>query len=167
MSHSRIFQYSKEPIGEEDYLTDSDFCDNSYLWNRFEGRFYGDYTNARKGQDRIDDIEWLKGNLLKFGIEWDGADKFTLGKETHQAIRDFWYNRIHKAYNEMHEESIENFSRRCELKYALTDPLCMGFGFLFSHDGDLTASDDFFEWLLYNLKEGDSFYIGATLDYHC
>lgn len=167
MSHSRIYQYSNKPIEKEDYLTDSDFCDNNYLWHVFEGLFHGDYTNQHSGKERIDDIEWLSEHLKKFKISWDGKDKFTLEEGSHQAIRDFWYTRIYKAYNEINKDTIENFSDRYLLKNALLDPLSMGFGFLFSHEGDLTASNDFFEWILYNVKEGDSFYIGATLDYHC
>lgn len=166
MSHSRIFQYSDKLISKEDYLTDSIFCNNDYLWNKFNGQFCGDYVNELNGDRRIDSIAWLKNSLLKLGISWDGQDVFTLGIGSHDAIRDFWYSRIHKAWNELDKDSIGDFSSRYDLKYALTDPLCMGFGFLFSYDRDLTASDDFFEWLL-DLKEEDSFYIGGVLDYHC
>lgn len=166
MSHSRIFQYSDKPISKEDYLTDSIFCNNDYLWHEFKGQFCGDYVNELDEDRRIDSIAWLKNSLLKLGISWDGQDVFTLGIGSHDAIRDFWYSRIHKAFDGL-DKYILSFSQRYELECAILDPLSMKFGFLFySDDIGLSGSNDFFEWLLC-IEEGKSFHIGGVLDYHC
>ena len=168
MSHSRIFQYSDQPITEENYLTDEMMCNDNYLWNKFEGEFCGDYTDECKGTRRIESIEWLNNSMSKLKISWDGKDKFTLEKEAHDAIQDFWYSRISKSYEELDKYSLGSYAtQKYNLKYSVIDPLSLGFGFLFFNENNgLTASDDFFEWLL-DLKEEDSFYIGGVLDYHC
>ena len=167
MSHSRIFQYSDKPVDREDYI-DSMFMTDDCLWHTFEGEFCGDYTDDRNEGERIEDIKWLSELLAKFNINLSGNDMFVLGEGSHEAIKDFWYSSITKAYDELKKEHLSKFGERFHLKYAITDPLCNGFGFLFysNEEQTLTASDDFFEFLL-RLNEGDSFYIGATLDYHC
>lgn len=167
MSHSRIFQYSKGPISEDSYI-DNEFMTNDFIWHKFESRFCGDYTDTRRKNERLDDIKWLEMSLSRLNIRLDGEDKFVLEKGSHQAIKDLWYDRIKKAFDELDKENIANYLGRWNLRYAVTDPLSLGFGFLFYsvEEEDLTAGDDFFEFLL-GLNEGDSFYIGATLDYHC
>lgn len=167
MSHSRIFQYSTKPISEDSYI-DDEFMTDDFIWHRFEGRFCGDYTDTRTKEGRLDDIKWLEMSLSKLKIRLEGEDKFVLEKGSHQAIKDYWYDCIKKAFDELDKDKISNYSGRWHLKYAVIDPLSLGFGFLFYsvEEEDLNASDDFFEFLL-RLNEGDSFYIGATLDYHC
>lgn len=168
MSHSRIFQYSSKPIDKEDYIGESDFYDDNGNGQSFHGEYCGDYVDERNELDRFDDIKWLAMNLFKFNIRLEGEDKFVLGEGFKQAIQDFWYDAIQKCFEALDKENLARYQDRWELKYALTDPLSGGFGFLFfsNEDQTLSASNDFFEFLL-SRDEGDSFYIGATLDYHC
>ena len=167
MSHSRIFQFSEKPIDVENYI-DNEFMTDDYIWHTFEGKFCGDYTDTRTVEERLEDIEWLAESLSKLNITLQDGDKFVLGKGFHKAIQDFWYDGIQKAFNGLDKEHLTKYYERWSLKYAITDPLSGGFGFLFYNNDseELTASDEFFEWLL-RLNEGGSFYIGATLDYHC
>ncbi len=168
MSHSRIFQYSNKPIDKENYIGESDFYDDSGNGQSFHGEYCGDYLTERNEIERFDDIKWLAMNLSKFNIKLEGEDKFVLGKGFKQSIQDFWYYGINDCFNALDKENIIRYHERWRLKYAITDPLSGGFGFLFfsNEEQTLSASDDFFEFLL-RLNEGDSFYIGATLDYHC
>lgn len=171
MSHSRIFQYSSKPIDKDDYIGDSDFYDDNANGQSFHGEYCGDYVNEQDELDRIDDIKWLAINLFKFNIRLEGLegeDKFVLGEGFKQAIQDFWYDAIKKRFEALDKENLARYTERWYLKYALIDPLSGGFGFLFFNNEEqtLSASDGFFEFLL-RLNEGDSFYIGATLDYHC
>lgn len=168
MSHSRIFQYSNQPIDEENYIGESYFYDDNANGQSFHGEYCGDYVNERDELDRIDDIKWLTMSLSKFNIRLEGEDKFVLGNGFKRAIQDFWYDGIRECFEALDKENLARYQERWHLKYAITDPLSGGFGFLFFSDEDqtLSASDDFFEFLL-RLNEGDAFYIGATLDYHC
>ena len=167
MSHSRIFQYSKEPIDANDYIDDL-FMTSDYVWHAFEGKICGDYTDIRNQDERMEDIKWLAEHLSKLNITPYGDDKFVLGDGSHKAIKDFWYDGIKNAFDVLDKENLDKYNEKWALKYAIIDPLCHGFGFLFYNNDsvELSASDDFFEFLL-RLNEGDSFYIGATLDYHC
>lgn len=168
MSHSRIFQYSSKPIDKENYIGESDFYDDNANGQSFHGEYCGDYVDERNELDRFDDIKWLAMSISKFNIKLEGEDKFVLCEGFRKAIQDFWYDGIEKCFEELNKENLAWYKERWHLKYAITDPLSGGFGFLFYSDEEqtLSASDDFFEFLL-RLNEGDSFYIGATLDYHC
>lgn len=168
MSHSRIFQYSTNPIDQEDYIDESDFYDDTANGQSFHGEYCGDYTDDRNDEERLEDIKRLAKRLSDFNIKLEGEDKFVLGEGFRNAIRDFWYSRIKECFLSLDEDNLVWHQEMRHLKYAVTDPLCGGFGFLFYDKEQLTlsASGDFFEFLL-GLKEGDSFYIGATLDYHC
>lgn len=168
MSHSRIFQYSTSPIDQEDYIDESDFYDNTANGQSFHGEYCGDYIDDRNDEERLEDIDWLAETLIEFNIILEGEDKFVLREGFRKAIQDFWYDRIKERFESLEKDNIAKYQERWHLKYAVTDPLCDGFGFLFYNNEELTlsASGDFFEFLL-SLKEGDSFYIGATLDYHC
>lgn len=167
MSHSRIFQFSEKPIDVENYI-DNEFMTDDYIWHTFEGKFCGDYTDTRTAEERLEDIEWLSESLSKFNIKLCDGDKFILGKSSHQYIKDYWYDEIKKAFDQLDKEHFTKYHERWLLKYSVTDPLSHGFGFLFYNNDseELVASDDFFEWLLC-LEEGKTIYIGATLDYHC
>ena len=89
MSHSRIFQYSKEPISEDSYI-DNEFMTTDYIWHKFEARFCGDYTVTRTKNERLDDIKWLAMSLSKLKIRLDGEDKFVLEKGSHRANQAFF-----------------------------------------------------------------------------
>ena len=168
MSHSRIFQYSTKPIDKENYIGESDFWDDNANGQSFHGEYCGDYLTERSGDERLDDIKRLETNLSKFNIKLEGEDKFVLKKGFKESIKNFWYYGIKDCFEALDKENLATYRERWLLKYAITDPLSGGFGFLFysNEEQTLSASDDFFEFLL-RLNEGDSFYIGATLDYHC
>ena len=170
MSHSRIFEYSVSPIERDDCLTVDDFTEGDYLENVFRGKFSGDYVSETREEDRKEDLEWLMGALkgVSDNIVLQDNGTLLLKPGFKDDIRDFWYGKLHEAMDEINQVNVERYQNRFNLKFALSDPLCMGFGFLFYNHEDmsLTASDVFFEFLL-NMHDDAIVYIGSILDYHC
>jgi len=161
--HSRIYQISKDPIPEEQYLTEE----------RYEGDAFGpglmngvvDYVSS--DTDRSSDVFWLK-ELLGDAVAFDGDTSFTI--ISREAFFRPHFEEFMDAVNSLKNATLDSFSRHdwenlgstlYRLKSAYSDEYGM-----YVDDGGkqfgLATLSDFFR----SAKEGETYYIGATFDYH-
>lgn len=73
--HSRIYQITTDPVQQEDYITESDFCEHWFIGS------IADYVDD--DVDRAKDIEWLRERLENVA-HFDLEDTFEIlpgGKE--------------------------------------------------------------------------------------
>lgn len=151
--HSRIFQISEEPIEEENYALESDYYGN------FIGHI-ADYVNEQEDDERKDDIEWLAKSL-------EGAAKIRGNKMTILSKEKFFekkYEGFIKTAKKVAMMTFDDFITSVgeEDLYVLNSYHSNKYGFYVDEDGYPLTLDDFFR----NVKDGDTYYIGATFDYH-
>ena len=156
--HSRIFQISKEPIYEEDYIKESRYYDHWFLGS------VADYVN--EDTDRAADIQWLQhcydGKGLIFGTD-EGGEYFIIEDKIKYFTLNFESFQI--ALEELSNITIEGFASQKSYSniYALKSAYEDKCGFYV--DGDefgMYSLDGFIRWS----DNGTKFYIGATIDYH-
>lgn len=157
--HSRIYQISEKPIHKCDYI------DESYYYDHWFTSSIADYVSNKT--DRADDIEWLKESCEQFGIIFDadeGGEYFIIEdklKYFSRNIKEFKAMiEVLSAATLEHFASMELGMAMHRLKSAYDDE----FGFYVQTDNfdDLLSLDEFVR----HSKNGDKFYIGATIDYH-
>lgn len=156
--HSRIFQISKQPIGESDYIEESRY------WDHWFTNSHADYVSDET--NRAGDIEWLRScysnRELAFGID-DGGEYFTIEDKTKYFAPKF--EEFQKIIKQLTDSTLDNFATaKLEMDvYRLNSAYEDKHGFYV--DGDscgLCSLDDFIRWN----DKGEKFYIGATIDYH-
>lgn len=157
--HSRIFQISETPIDKCDYIEEDKYYDHWFT------NSVADYVNGNT--DRNDDIEWLKdcyeNRGLSFGID-DGGEYFVIEDKLKYFAPKL--EEFKSMINKLLDITIEDFaSIKGDMDmYHLRMSYEEKFGFYIdSYDWGLCALDDFIR----QNQNGDKFYIGATIDYHC
>ena len=153
--HSRIFQIEKEVVTEEEYI-DSDLIPEWFTQS------VADYTSD--GCDREDDIDWLMSAALgEVAMVENG--KLTFSSDVRR-----YFKRKHDAFVKAAEQvakvefndfvSNHNvYSFLFNLKEAYNDK----YGFYVYSNDELCTLDEFMR----TVGDGDVYYIGGTVDYHC
>ena len=169
--HSRIFQVSKEPINEEDYISESTFYDSAFIGE------VADYVN--QDTDRNDDIAWLKDYIEgRGGIELDEAE-MTITIVDKKKFFERSFNTFKELLDKLASTNIIQFSGTAESgdmensRFAFSslmyDLECEAegdkFGFYIYDYGDYGYPTRLDEWVR-GTKNGDKYYFGATIDYH-
>ena len=157
--HSRIFQISSKPIDKIDYIREDSYYDS------FVGEI-ADYVS--EDTDRESDIDWLKSSLEGVA-EFDG-DKFTIvNKEEYfkPKLKKFLYamKQIVAELNEDPAVFYDGGSKFGTHVYNMKTAYEDKFSFYVDDDSEyvgLETFDSFMRWV----SNGDTFYIGATIDYH-
>lgn len=159
--HSKIFQMSEEPIKPDDYKTADDYLDTGFMQ-------IADYTDDLDDEGRKGCIEWL-AKYLESGAEIkDGVleikDKKKLFERSFESFK--------AAASQLTFISFDNF---CEPEfsaeaedmgyamYKLNAAYSDKYGFYVDIDDFPVPINDF----LRRAHDGDRYYIGAVIDYHC
>ena len=156
--HSRIFQISKNPITEDQLLTEDRYIDDGFV-----GRI-ADYVSEQ--MDVEDDLNWLI-NCQK-GIELIKEDdtfkiKIVSKKDYFEKSFEEFQNLVKKFNDYTLDEFIDskNWFDFYQMKSCYDDK----YAFYFDDSDDyfgITTLDDFVR----NVEEGSIYYIGKTFDYH-
>lgn len=154
--HSRIFQISREPISKDKYISEDDFYDSGFIGE------IADYVSDDTNRD--DDIEWIKARLE--GVVDFNGDSFTIKDQ-----RKYFEKSFSDFLEAIKDISLLTFKDFCTdandfsyKMYKLENAYRDEFGFYINDIGEYGTEpfDDFMR----RAKNGDVFYIGATLDYH-
>lgn len=156
--HSRIFQISKTPIDECDYIEESNYYDHWFT------NSVADYVNGNT--DRNYDIQWLKdcyeNKGISFGADDNGEylvveDKTKFFSKRFEVFKD--------ATNKLSVTTLDDFiSGECGSSlYSLKSAYNDKFGFYVEdEDFGLETFDGFMRYA----AVGTKYYIGTTIDYH-
>lgn len=158
--HSRIFQLSKYPIAEDNYIRESKYYDDWFT------REIADYVDG--DTDRAADIEWLKSCVsgLEFGTDKHGAFFIIKSREKYfeAAFKQFsmYLEEINK------QNTLHNFANGISGVWSLNNAHEDKFGFYvdFSTDEDVYNDMCSFDDFVRHSQDGEKYYIGATIDYH-
>lgn len=154
--HSRIFQIEKEVVPEEERI-DSD-CVPEWFTNSV-----ADYTSD--DCSREDDIDWLMTAALGDIATVDG-DKLTFSSDVRRYFKEK-HEAFIKAAEKLSGTTFEDFvsshsvdSALFNLREAYSDRY--GF-YVYCDDGFLDTLDNFMRLV----KDGETYFIGGVVDYHC
>lgn len=153
--HSRIFQVSEEPISK------SDWVDESYFYDGFVGR-YADYTADVSDNEREGSIQWLV-DISNGGFEREG-DAITVVDKKKLFEKDFENYRGHleEIQSKLSLDSFSDNSMEMDM-FRLQS--------VYDDEGGMYVCDNdgYYETLghyVRRLHDGETFYIGAVIDYH-
>lgn len=148
--HSRIFQFSEQPIEPDDYIREEDFYDN------FVG-YIADYVNGNT--DRKADIAWLVSSLKSYGIIYNEEEESIIFPENFKT--EYFKRRFDKFIKLVRELDLNKFSEDTFELWELQQLIEDKYGFYIYIDYYETL-DSFIR----NLHGEQKYYIGATIDYH-
>lgn len=151
--HSRIFQLSEVPVDKEDYITEDEFIDG------FVGMI-ADYVSS--DTDRREDIQWLCSALKEYGIIYDENEESIIFLEGFK--KKYFKERFEKLRTTLQNMSLEEFSSDSLAAFELASLIENRFSFYVYYEYTWQSLDNF---VRSELKEGQKYYIGGTLDYHC
>lgn len=157
--HSRIYQFSPNPICPDDYTSDNVITD-SFNWIDYAHEI--DYEN-----ERLEEIQYLVEHVLPkgmFELNADG-DSITYKGGMEQWRHDF-VERLHRLAGAITSQNIYNSLKLIELEHEIKWPLGNETMFVFEDDAVARTSGDFMECYVNVLNVGDVLYIGAVFDYH-
>ena len=152
--HSRIIELSEKPIEVDERIDESEYYDNGFLDT------IGDYVD--EDTDRTADIEWFAGYLKNKGVitEFD-TEKIVFSTD---AKEKFFRNKYETFKKLTSEITFEEFSEDSLCLYNIRECINDKFGFYVHYAGCYYTLDNFIRHIV---KDGETWYIGGTLDYHC
>lgn len=157
--HSRIYQFSLNPIGTDDYTSDNNITD-SFHWI--------DYVLEIDDEDeRLEEIQYLVEHVLPkgmFELNADG-DSITYKGGMEQWRRDF-VERLHGLAGAITSQNIYSSMKLFELEHEIKWPLGNNAMFVYVGDDTAMSNGNFMECYVNDLNVGDVLYIGAVFDYH-
>ena len=149
--HSRIYQLTKEPIYNDEWLTEADLYDTSFIGE------IADYVSTQPEEEREEDIEWfLQGKEKVFARE---GDKLTLLPGAKHAYFAKRYNKFKEKIANFTLDDFCNNYKVWESLNILRDTFSF---YVYTDEGGWKPLDTFIR----ESVEGDVFYIGGIVDYH-
>lgn len=158
--HSRIFQLSKEPIAKDDYITEHHYYDDWFT------REIADYVDD--DTDRIEDIEWLKSCASGVEFDTDEHGEYLIIKNREQYFEKS-FQMFRKYLEEINRQNtLKDFANGINGMWSLNAAHEDKFGFYvdFTMDADRYSDLVTFDNFMRTSKDGEKYYIGATIDYH-
>lgn len=152
--HSRIFQVSKEPIEKEDYIKE-----DNYIYEHWFLNSIADYVSDNC--DRNVDIRWLQDCALGFTFGTDDNGEYFIVNSKEEYFKSS-FEGFKKALEALHNISIEQFVSYVNI-YGLNTYYNEKYGFYIDIDDELMTLDSFVRYC----NNGEKYYIGGTVDYHC
>jgi len=156
--HSTIFQVTKEPIPQDEWLTPVDIDDT---W------FVGDIADYVADSNRGNDIAWLKETtkgVFDVACEGDNVETGTCrikllpcGKKEH------FGERFHNLKEAVEQTTLEQFCEDGMEEYNIRTLVLKRFCFyVYDDERNLIPLDTFIR----RSEEGTEYYLGGTVDYH-
>lgn len=152
--HSRIFQVNTKPIKEEDYISESDY------WEHWFTNEIADYVT--ESDDRDEDIKWLKDCQKGYTVGNDDNGYYIVVTSKTEYFHSA-FQRFKEVFNSIKDCTIEHFISGIHEIWSLKNAYEDKFGFYVDTNGELMTFDSFIRYC----DEGDKYYIGGTIDYHC
>ena len=152
--HSRIIELSRKIVEVDDRICEDDYYDNGFIGN------IADYVAEC---NRIDAIEWFAGYLQSRDVitEFDFVKMVFSSDVKEKFFRDK-YEEFKKLTSELSfEEFTDSFGMDL---YRIQNCISEKFGFYVHYDGCYYTLDNFIRECV---KDGETWYIGGVLDYHC
>lgn len=154
--HSRIFQIEKEALTEEEYI-DSDSIPEWFT------NSIADYTSD--DFSREDDIDWLMTAALGSIATADG-DKLTFSSDVRRYFKEK-HEAFIKAAEKLSTTTFDDFVSSYSVDsvlFNLREAYSDRYGFyVYSDDGSIDTLDNFMR----QVKDGETYFIGGVVDYHC
>ncbi|KHO63162.1 hypothetical protein THYS13_12740 [Thermoanaerobacter sp. YS13] len=152
--HSTIFQLEKNPLRfEEDFACEEDFYDD------FVG-IIADYVSD--DIDRDVEIQYFIKELEKYGVKYNAKEQSIIFLNGFK--EKYFKERFFKLKEAVQKLTFENFIKDApdvwEIKNLIDEKYET---YIYSNESSWMTLNEF---VRYNLKEGQKYYIGAVLDYH-
>lgn len=156
--HSNIIQISKNPIDRENWVTPSDFYEDTM--------HFADYIGDTKGErDRKGVIEWMARDFGLFDI--DGETLVLKGdSEIDKFIHD-WNECIRNLASKLNDKAVDDIAL-FKVRKATEEThlgVCSRF-YIEDWNGYAGTFSELVEYVTKRMKQGDRLYIGAVIDYH-
>ncbi|SDG49155.1 hypothetical protein SAMN04244560_02440 [Thermoanaerobacter thermohydrosulfuricus] len=151
--HGTIFQLEEKPLRfEEDFACEEDFYEG------FVG-IIADYVSEDVNKE--EEINYFITYLGKYGIIYNSEEQSIVFPEGFKA--KYFSERFLKLKKIIEDLIIEEFSTDSTKVWILKNLIEEKYGIYIYHKGSWRTFDEF---VRYNLKEGQEYYIGTVLDYH-
>lgn len=154
--HSRIFQIEREAMTEDEYI-DSDSIPEWFT------NSVADYTSD--ACSRENDIDWLMVAALGNIATIDG-DKLTFSSDVRRYFKEK-HEAFIKAAEKLSTTTFDDFVSSYSVDsvlFNLREAYSDRYGFyVYSDDGFLDTLDNFMR----QVKDGETYFIGGVVDYHC
>ena len=160
--HSKIFQISSKPISKADYKVSEDYYEGHDSW----ADYIGDEVDDK--EEREDCVGYL-AHELRGVFTAVGRDHLVyLGEDALHSFLQEWADDIKARAAELTADNILADQRLFNIR-ATTNKThrCSSYRVHIEEwNGYAGPFKDIIEWAANELKEGDSIYIGAIIDYH-
>lgn len=159
--HSRIFQISEKPIYREDYIDEEKYYEN------FVGEI-ADYVDDMT--DRESDIDWLKMHLENTGSAKFDGDKFTIVNKAEYfkpKLKEF-LSAMKQIVADLNDDQAVFYDGGYKFDlsvYNMQSAYEDKFAFYVDDNGEYAGLETL-DSFMRRVNNGDTFYIGATIDYH-
>ena len=159
--HGKIFQISAEPISREDYVSPDDFYENSSDF----ADFIGEEVN---GEVREDCVGYLAHDLRGVFTAVGRDHLVYLGDDALRKFLQEWADYIKAQAAELTADNIMNGMRLAKIRLTTKDTHRQSNyrAYIEGWNGWAGPLADLIGYAANKLKEGDSIYIGAIIDYH-
>jgi len=149
--HSRIYQLTKEPIPKEEWLTEEDFFDTSFIGA------VADYVRTQPETERQDDIEWLMSQTKGvFAIDKDKVHVLPGAKQRYFSEK---FNKFKEKTENLTLDEFCNSDTIWELNRLMQEEYTF---YVYDEHACWKPLDQFIR----DAEEGAVFYIGGIVDYH-
>ncbi len=149
--HSRIFQFSDQPIHPNDYIREENFYDNFV-------EEIADYISSDTNRDA--DIEWLISSLKRYGIIYNEEEESIIFPEDFKI--KYFKSRYDKFKELTQKIDLIDFSKDEFVLRELQQLIEDKYGFYIYTYYYYETLDNFIR----NLNDVKKYYIGGTIDYH-
>lgn len=152
--HSRIIELSKNIVEIDNRITEDDYSDNGFVGN------IGDYVAPCNRKDAID---WLASYLENKDVITEHDEvKIVFSSNVDEKYFGGKYDEFKKLSEELSfREFVDSMGIE---RYRIQNCLDDKYGFYIHCGGCYYTLDDFIRTYV---NDGDTWYIGGTLDYHC
>jgi len=152
--HGTIIQLEEKPLRfEEDFVCEEDFYDD------FVG-VIADYVSD--DVDRDVEIQYFIKDLEKYGVKYNAKEQSIIFLEGFK--EKYFEERFIKLKEAVQKLTFENFIKDTLEVWKIKNLIDKKYEiYIYSSESSWMTLDEF---VRYNLKEGQKYYIGTVLDYH-
>ena len=160
--HSNIYQVSTQPIDKEKYKTSESFYEESGGWFDYIG---DEVEDDEERKDCLDALSDILGDL--FTPVGDGVFAYK-GEQAMRKFKDDFLEYLRNMIGSLSADSITKEQNLYKLRLACKETHIETSSrfYIEEWNGYAAPFSDLVGFAESNLKEGDSIYIGAIIDYH-